>query len=141
MTSPINAFIGQNKPPTTESLAAVLGPAQPAWDQLLVELAERWATQDQEWHSYSPKAGWALRLKRKQRTIVWLSPAQGCFVVLFILGDKAMQAARASKLSQRVRRVLEQAPKYPEGTGVRLTIKTPRDLAPIRTLAEIKSAH
>ena len=141
MTAPANAFIGHNTPPSPDALAAVLGAAQPAWDQLLAHLAQQCGVQDREWHSYSPKAGWALRLKRKQRTIVWLSPAQGCFVVSFILGEKAMLTVRESDWSQRVQRVLEHAPNYPEGTGVRLTIKATRDLAPVRTLAAIKLAN
>ena len=33
------------------------------------------------------------------------------------------------------------APKYPEGTGVRFTMKTPKDLAAVRQLAAIKLAN
>ena len=31
--------------------------------------------------------------------------------------------------------------KYPEGTGVRITLKTPKDLAAVKTLAAIKLAN
>jgi hypothetical protein len=37
--------------------------------------------------------------------------------------------------------VLETAPHYPEGNGVRLEVKRPSDLPPIRKLAQIKQAN
>ena len=133
-----NAFIGKAKQPTAGELAAALGPAQAVWDQLLAELAQDHGANVLEWNSYSLKAGWSLRVKRKSRTIVWLGPREGSFLAAFILGDKAMQAARASKLPKRIIKILETAPKYPEGTGVRIPMKNLKDLAAVRTLAAIK---
>jgi hypothetical protein len=138
---PANAFINEPGPPTDAKLAAALGAAKAAWDQLLTCLAQELDVKDQEWKRHSPKWGWSLRVKRKARTVVWLSPRTGCFEVLFILGGKAMQAARQSRLPQRVTRVSDEAPKYPEGTGVRLEVKSARDLSTLMKLAEIKVAH
>jgi len=133
-----NAFIGKTTKPTGEELAAELGPAKAVWDLFIAELADENGVNLQEWSSYSPKAGWSLRLKRKKRTIVWLAPCQGCFRVAFILGDKAMKAARECGFPQRIVKILEEAPKYPEGTGVRLAIKAARDIAVLKKLAAIK---
>jgi hypothetical protein len=94
-----------------------------------------------EWNCYSTKAGWSLRAKRKERTIVWLGPREGCFVAAFILGEKAMKAARACKLPKRIDRAIETAPKYAEGTGIRITVKTPRDIVTLKILATIKIAN
>ena len=135
-----NAFINKPKP-TEADLAAALGPAKAVWDQLLSDLARDCEANVQEWNSYSPKAGWSLRVKRKARTIVWLAPCLGCFRVAFIFGDKAMQAARQGKWPQRIIKVMDEAPKYPEGTGVRITLKTPKDLVAVKTLAAIKLAN
>jgi hypothetical protein len=96
---------------------------------------------EQEWKSVSAKYGWALRLKLKKRTIVYLGPCDGCFRVAFVLGDKAVAAARTSELSKSTLKLIEEAPRYAEGTGVRLVVKTPRDLAAIRKLALIKLAN
>ena len=90
-----NAFIGKTKQPTDGELAAALGPARAAWDQLLADLAREFGVNVHEWNSYSPKAGWSLRVKRKARTIIWLGPRAGSFIAAFVLGDKAMRAARA----------------------------------------------
>lgn len=137
---PANAFIGKTEAPTEAELNAVLGDAQAAWDQLLAELEGELGVEVREWSSYSVKAGWSLRLKRKSRTVVWLGPCAGAFLVAFILGGHAMRAAKASKLPKRIVEIMKQAPKYPEGTGVRIVIKTAKELAAIKTLAAIKLA-
>lgn len=133
-----NAFIGKTKKPTDDELAAALGPAKSVWDRLVTDLEKDSGADVQEWSSYSPKAGWSLRLKRKKRTIVWLGPCRGCFRVAFILGDKAMKAARKCGLPRRVLKILDEAPRYPEGTGVRFEVKAAKDIAVLKTLAAIK---
>lgn len=136
-----NAFIGKTKKPTSNELAAALGPTRKLWNQLVQSLAQELGVDIQEWNSYSPKFGWALRLKRKKRTIVWLAPWRGCFGVVFILGDRAIKAVRQIKLPQRMVKVIDEAPRYPEGTGVRFGVKGPRDIAIVKKLAAIKLAN
>jgi uncharacterized protein DUF3788 len=114
---------------------------QAVWDQWLTELTRECRADIQEWNSYSPKAGWSLRVKRKTRTIVWLAPCLGCFRVAFIFGDKAMSAARQGKWPRRVIKVMDEAPKYPEGTGIRLEVKSPREIGVLKKLAAIKLAN
>ena len=75
---PPNAFIGREETPTDADLAAALGTAKPLWDRLIAEMAERHGVALQEWRSYSAKFGWALRLKRGKRTILWMAPCEGC---------------------------------------------------------------
>ncbi len=133
-----NAFIGQAKKPTEDELSEALGGAKGLWDQLVAELAVEYGADIQEWNSYSPKAGWSLRLKHKKRNIVYLSPCRGSFRVALILGDKAVKAARQSGLPQRVIRIIKEAPRYPEGTGVRMDVKGPKDIAIVKKLANIK---
>jgi Protein of unknown function (DUF3788) len=136
-----NAFINKPKQPTEAELTAALGPARAVWDQLLAGLEEEYGVNVHEWNSYSLKAGWSLRVKRKARTIMWLSPCPGCFRIAFILGDKAMKAARQVKFPQRIVKVLNEAPKYPEGTGIRLVVKSSRDIGTLKKLAAIKLAN
>jgi hypothetical protein len=136
-----NAFINKPKPPTDAKLATALGPAKAVWDQWLTDLARDYGANVREWNSYSPKAGWSLRVKCKARTIVWLAPCLGCFRVAFILGDKAMSAARQGKWPKRVVKVMDEAPKYPEGSGIRLEVRTPGDIGTLKKLAAIKLAN
>ena len=133
-----NAFIGHTDQPTDAELGKALGAAKPVWDRLIADMAAEHDTAVQEWKCYSPKAGWALRLKRGKRTILWLAPCEGCFRAAVILGDKAVRAARAGGLSARELRLLDEADKYPEGTGIRLHIRTVKELSTVMKLAVIK---
>ena len=127
-----NAFIGKPKQPTDRELAAALGKARAVWDKLLDGLDEYGLTQD--WHSYSRKTGWSLRLQRKDRNIVYLGPCQGSFRVAFILGDKAVAAAGQNKW-------VNAGKKYPEGTAVRIEPVGVKDIPAIVALAALKLAH
>ena len=133
-----NAFVGKAAAPTEEDLAAALGAAKAAWDQLLAELAHECGLSSREWNSYSRKAGWSLRLKSGERNIVYLSPGSGCFMASFALGDRAVRAARESKLPKRVLEIIAGAKRYAEGTAVRLDVSAVRDLAGVKKLAQIK---
>ena len=128
-----NAFIGQASQPDDAQLTAGLGSARRLWDELLAAVPE---CDVQEWNSYSRKAGWALRLKRGARAIVYLSPGHGGFTASFALGDRAVKAARAAGVG-----AVEGARKYAEGTAVRIDVKSSRDLAVVRKLLAIKLAN
>jgi hypothetical protein len=49
-----------------------------------------------------------------------------------------VEAARQSKLPQRVIKIINEAPRYPEGTGVRIDVKGPRDIPIVKKLAAVK---
>src|ERR1035438_238578 len=83
-----NAFIGKPEKPGDAELSSVLGPSRALWDQLLDDLSSEGSITGWEWHSYSVKAGWSLRLKRKQRNIVYMVPCQGAFLAAFVFGSE-----------------------------------------------------
>jgi len=136
-----NAFIGKSQKPTDAELTAALGSARTFWNQLLAGLADEHNLTVQEWNSYSRKAGWSLRLKHKDRNIVYLTPCEGCFFVSFALGDKAVEAARQSGLPQSVIKIINEAKRYAEGTAVRIEIEKAKDIVTVNKLAGIKLAH
>jgi len=136
-----NAFVGRTEKPTAKEVSAALGSSAKTWERLVDWLAKEHGVTIQEWKSYSPKYGWSMKLKLKKRTIVHLAPCEGCFRVAFILGDKAVKAAKESDLSKPVLKMIEDAPRYPEGTGVRFVVKRIGDLAAIHKLAAIKLAN
>ena len=137
----VNAFIGKAKQPSEKELAAALGRAKAAWDRLLADLDRECGADVHEWKCYSPKTGWALRVMRKKRTIVWLAPSVRSFTTAFILGDKAARAARKAPLPPRVLAMIDKAPKYPEGRMVRLEAKTSKDVQIARKIAAVKLAN
>ena len=135
-----NTFIGRIARPTVEELLAALGSTANVWGELLDWLAKQGAA-EQEWKSSSAKYGWSLLLKKKKRTILYVSPCDGCFRVSLVLGDRAVAAARQSNLSSSALKLLDEAPRYAEGTGLQIIVKGLKDLASIRKLALIKLAN
>jgi hypothetical protein len=136
-----NAFISKKAPPTPDELASTLGTAAPIWNQLSATLAADQGIIDQEWKSSSSKYGWSLLLKLRKRTIVYLGPSAGCFRASFVLGSRAVIAARQGDLPRHVLQLLDEAPHYPEGTGLRFAVRSVRDLPAIRKHVAIKLAN
>jgi hypothetical protein len=68
-------------------------------------------------------------------------PCRGYFVAAFALGEQACAAARKSALPTAVLEIIDSAPRYPEGRGVRLEIRSRKDLAHVEELAAIKMAN
>jgi len=136
-----NAFLGKSQPPSSSEVDAALGPTAPLWKEIVERITRDEAITAQEWKGICVKKyGWSLRLQQKKRNIVYLSPCAGCFRVAFVFGDKAMRAVRDDSFPEAVTKVIATAPKYPEGTGVRLLVKRRSDLPAIFKLAHIKQA-
>jgi hypothetical protein len=133
-----NAFAGRRDPPSAEEVVAALGPSATHWNKLLEEMAARFGVRDSLWKSSGLKYGWSLRLLLKKRVILYMSPCAGGFRVAFVLGDKAVEAARQSELPAPLIAELNAARRYAEGTGIRLLAKSAKDLKPILQLAAIK---
>src|SRR5512144_2740772 len=104
-----NAFVNKPDKPADEELTAALGAAKALWDELLNELAGEPDLVTNEWHSYSRRAGWSLRVRHKDRNIVYLSPEKGTFVAAFAMGGKAIEAARKSGLPPRALEIIDAA--------------------------------
>jgi len=138
---PANAFIGKARKPTEPELAAALGRAKATWDQLLAGLDRDCGANVHEWKSYSRKDGWSLRVKRGEQTVVWLVPCSGSFSAVFVLGERAAQAAPATGLPESVIKMIHEAPNYAEGRVVRLEAKTPKDIGTLKKLASLKLAN
>ncbi len=138
----VNAFKGKEDRPTDAEIADALGPTADLWKEFVQWMADREGVTEQEWKGIVVKKyGWSLRLKQKKRNIVYLGPGEGCFMVSFVLSDKALTAAKKSNLPKAVADVIAAAPRYPEGNGVQFVVKRAADLRPIQMIAAIKLAN
>jgi hypothetical protein len=70
-----------------------------------------------------------------------MTPCNGFFRASFALGEKAVQAAQKSGLPDNILKVIENAPKYPEGRGIRIEVRSEHDSATVERLAAIKMAN
>ncbi len=135
-----NAFVDHTAQPTLVEVETALGLAFELWKQLVAWI-EKQGVADREWKSSATKYGWSLRMKLKKRTIVYLGPCAGCFRVAFVLGDRAVEAARQSNLPIEIKDAIVAAPRYAEGTGLILFVRNASDLPPIRQLVHLKMAN
>jgi hypothetical protein len=137
-----NAFLGKADRPSDDELTAALGPTAGLWSEFIAWMAKEEGVAGQEWKGICVnKYGWSLRLKQKSRNIVYLGPGKGCFMVSFVLSDKALKAAKEAHLPKAVADALAAAPRYPEGNGLRLVVHRTADLSALRKIAAIKLAH
>lgn len=137
----LSAFSDRAHPPTDADLRLVLGRSHTAWSRLIALVDESLAPISRDWGYTSAGTGWGLRIRHKGRVLLYMTPSHGHFLASFALGEKAVEAARDHKLSASVLAVIEKAPKYAEGRGVRFEVRSIREVRSLVTLAQIKRAH
>ena len=132
---PGSAFTDKAKKPTERELLSVLGESVSLWEEFAQHIREQHAPISEEWRFYK---SWHLRLKRKARTVCYLFAEKDQFTVAFVFGEKAVAAARESKLPKRIMDSIEQARRYAEGRGFYVECRKASDLKHLHTLTAIK---
>lgn len=137
----LSAFADKTRPPLEDELAAVLGKKLGLWNDLQSRISTRFTSLSSDWNYTSKFTGWGLRLKQEKRTVLYMTPCQGYFLASFALGEKAIKAAHASDVPVEVLDVIDNAPRYAEGRGVRFEVRSARDVRNVEKLAIIKMAN
>ena len=137
----LSAFDDQATPPCESALADMLGRTHALWASLRTDLQRAYGPLIEEWNFSGAAYGWSFRLKQKKRALVYMTPCRGHFLASFALGEKACGAAHDAGVDAAVLALIEAAPKYAEGRGVRIPVRTKKDLASVRILAAIKAAN
>jgi hypothetical protein len=135
-----SALDDKSKKPDDGMVADVLGESKGLWDAILAHLAREYPRVQNEWGFTGAKWGWSLRPKDKKRTILYLTPGQGSFLVSFALGEKAVAAAENSELPPHVLDEIHNAKPYVEGRGVRVEVRRQADVETIKKLIALKMA-
>jgi len=136
----LSAFDDKAKQPQPDELEEMLGRTTAHWDDLREYLADAFPPLDETWNFAGAKWGWSLRLKQKRRTVLYLTPRRKHFLVGFALGEKAVKTAHESRLPKSILRVIDEAPRYAEGRGVRIEIRNKGDREAVKLVAKIKMA-
>lgn len=126
--------------PSPDDLATALGRTARLWGRLVDEVVSRHAPIEQVWNFGGPKYGWSLRIRRKGRNVLYLIPQKRQFLVGIVLGDRAVKAARQSDLAAEVLAMIDAAPVYAEGCGIRVPVTTRAHVEAMLKLTAIKLA-
>jgi hypothetical protein len=137
----LSAFDDKASPPTDNTLGRMLGRTSGLWTRLKAGLQDACGPLDEEWTFAGKNYGWSLRLKQRKRAIVYLTPCRDHFLASFALGEKACRAAHEAGLPSAILAIVDAAPKYAEGRGVRIPVRTQRDVAGVAKLAAVKAAN
>jgi len=134
----LSAFDDKSTQPEPNDLERMLGRSSTHWNDLATHIASEFAPLDDTWIFSGAKWGWSLRLKQKKRTVLYMTPCKGHFLVGFVLGERAVKAARGSTLPESIVTAIDAAKKYAEGRGLRIEIKNKKNLVAAKKLAAIK---
>lgn len=137
----LSVFDDKSKEPHVADLRSELGRSSSLWESLIGYIEAEFAPLEKTWNFAGAKWGWSLRLKQKKRTVLYMTPCRKHFLVGFALGEKAVKAAHAYPLPDSILAIIDGAPKYAEGRGVRVEVKTKKDLAAVKELAVVKMAN
>jgi hypothetical protein len=137
----LSVFDDKSKVPQKDELARALGRASTHWKNLQDHLAAVYEPLTETWIYSGKPWGWALQLKHKKRTVLYLTPCEGYFFAGFTFGEKAVKAARQSNLPVSVMSIIDNAKKYAEGRAVRIEIRNAKTVGAIKKLISIKMAN
>lgn len=136
------AFVEKDRRPDAKRIAASLGKtANALWRQTREAIAAVHGPIAEEWVFGGKAYGWSLRLKRKTRAVVYLTPCEGYFRASFAVGEKAAQAAHDAPLSAAVLALIDGAPRFAEGRAVRVEVRRASDVKTVASIAAIKMAN
>lgn len=135
----LSVFDDPNQPPGPAVLRRRLGPAATAWKALVDGVAERCGPVEELWSFGGAKFGWSLRLLRKGRVLLYLTPQEGRLLAGLVLGGKAVAAAREAGLPPALLAQVEAAPQYAEGRGLRVEVSGADDVTSLVRLVGLKA--
>jgi hypothetical protein len=134
----LSAFDDEPGPPGARELKDTLGRASGLWEELVRHVTETYPPVTQVWNHGGDKFGWSLRLKRKGRILLYMTPQTGQFLLGVVLGESAAERAHDQHAADAVLAVIDGAPRYGEGRGIRMLVCSDDDLAVALALAALK---
>jgi hypothetical protein len=126
--------------PTEADLAATLGGASESMSAIRGAMAAAHAPLAVVWKPSKSEFGRFCRLRRKDRTLVYLTPEKGRILAAVVLGEKALAAALASDVPKAIKTSIAEARPYADGRGIRLPASTQRDVQVVADLVALKLA-
>jgi hypothetical protein len=136
----LSALPDPSRRPTESELAAVLVRAAPVWTTFVADVQAAHGPLEEQWNHGGAKIGWTMRLRRPKRAVAYLIPGEGRFLVGLVLPRKAVAALATAKLPKAMTALVEAAPTYAEGRGVRIPCRTAADAAALVRLVALREA-
>jgi len=137
----LSGFDDPSRTPEPEDLASLLGSSGDHWGRLIELVSQAHEPVSEVWNFGGAKHGWILRLKRRDRVVLYMIPQPGEFLVVVVLGERAVEATRSMYLPESVRKLVDEAHRYAEGRSVRVPICGEEDILAVMQLTAAKMAR
>lgn len=134
----LSVFEDKTHAPSAAELTRALGGSARLWFRLVAEVAREHGPIVEQWNHAGARFGWSLRLRRRDRVVLYLTPQSKGFMAGVLVGEKAAKAARERGLPAAALRLLEAAPRYAEGRGVRVSVRTLKEVEIVLHLVALK---
>jgi len=134
----LSIFDDKSHSPSSDDLAALLGRTARLWNRLLDDVCIRHPPIEPVWNFGGAKYGWSLRLRQKDRIVLYLIPQMGQFLAGIVLGEKAVRLAQQSDSPAGILAIIDAAPRYAEGRGIRFPVTRKTDVDVVLKLTAIK---
>ena len=134
-------FPDKTQRPSDADLAQALGRTKAHWDNLRDHALAAEPAATPEWKFYTKKSGWSFVVRGKKRNLLYLGVGRKRFTAGFLYSEKAARAAEEADLPDEVLAMVRDAPRYPEGRGIRLDVKKSADVKIVKKLFAIRMAN
>jgi hypothetical protein len=134
----LSAFDDKSHPPQPDEIHQIFGSTAKLWQAIISHVTGTYPPITEHWNFSGAKFGWSLRLKQKDRIILYLTPQEGHFLAGIVLGEKAARAAHENGLPEAVLNLIDAAPKYAEGRGIRMAVISDDEVEVVKQFVKLK---
>ena len=124
--------------PTDSMVDIAIADTKALWDTMKSHVAENYKGISNEWKMYSKKAGWNLVFRQDKRTLFYFVPCESHFIIAFVLGEKAVETAIHSPVSEKAKMEIRDADVCAMGHSFFVYIQSEQDLDDVYALLKIK---
>ncbi len=132
-------FLVKAEKPTEEEILDALGEVKPLWLKYHAYIQANYEF-SYETVFFAKNYGWAVRYRKKDRTMCYAFPESEAFSILIVLGkpEAARVEAMKEKLNQKVRRVFEQTEQLHDGKWLWVRVLEQSDFESVLQLLRAK---
>ncbi|WXG42029.1 MAG: DUF3788 domain-containing protein [Candidatus Freyarchaeum deiterrae] len=133
----IGFFLTKEQQPTMEEILTALGSKRALWEKLTQFITNNYRTRE-DFAFYGKNYGWAKRFRKGGKALLSLYPGKGSFTAQIILGQTETEKVSSLNLSNKVKKILEDAHQYTEGRWVFVKIESEQDINDVQQLLMVK---
>jgi len=131
-------FNNRSHQPSPEEIRLVLGSRFPLWERLTQFIHTNYQIAG-EFSFWGPaKSGWNLRYRKKGKALVALYPQKERIIAQVVLGKAQAERALNLKLTEKVSKMLREAPQLHDGRWLSIPILNEADAEDVERLLLVK---